>query len=291
MTASSTDAPTAYFMGRQRPIISGQRPHATRNFPSPDAALSQARPLLGATVAMKPPWSSVSNDLGPGKNWQPVAGFGTLWQTTRPRSGAPLRSVAVALGDGRLAIFSPLRGLGDETHAELAAVGRPAFLIAPNHYHNLGLTEHVARYPDATVVAAAAAIPRLARRCKLRVESETALPPALAVLVPPATRNGELWLQLQTPAHRAWIVGDGFFNLARVPRSPIGLLLRALGIAPGLRIGSSFRWLIRDRARYRQWLLETLASQPPTVLVPCHGEILDDQALPARLRRLAETRL
>jgi hypothetical protein len=240
---------------------------------------------------MEQPASSLTSDLRPGKKWQPVAGFATIWQATRFRSGVPLRSLAVALGDGRLAIFSPLRGLGDEAHADLAAMGRPAFLIAPNHYHNLGLAEHVARYPDITVVAAATAIPRLARLCKLRVTDETALPPTLSVLVPPATRNGELWLQLQTPADRAWIVGDGFFNLRRVPRSPMGLLLRALGVAPGLRIGSSFRWLIRDRPRYRRWLLEALASHLPTVLVPCHGEIVRDQALPARLQRLAETRL
>ncbi len=210
---------------------------------------------------------------------------------TRHRSGAPLRSVAVALGDGRLAIYSPLRGLGDQAHAELAALGRPAFLIAPNHFHNQGLAEHAARHPGVVVVAAAAAIPRLTRRCRMPVEDTTALPPPLSVLVPPATRNGELWLQVETPRARAWIVGDGFFNLARVPRSPIGLLIWALGIAPGLRIGSSFRWLIRDRAHYRRWLLDTLATHPPTTLVPCHGEILHDPALPDRLRRLTTSRL
>ena len=40
-----------------------------------------------------------------------------------------------------------------------------------------------------------------------------------------------------------------------MPRTVMGLHLRALGISPGLRIGSSFRWLIRDRPTYRQWLL------------------------------------
>jgi hypothetical protein len=70
----------------------------------------------------------------------------------------------------------------------------------------------------------------------------------------------------------------------------MGLLLVILGSSPGLRIGSGFRWLLRDRAAYRAWLLQLLASQPPTVLVPCHGEILCDPGLPARLRHLVEKR-
>jgi hypothetical protein len=71
----------------------------------------------------------------------------------------------------------------------------------------------------------------------------------------------------------------------------MGLLLSALGIAPGLRIGATFMWMLRKRAAYRSWLIGAIAKDAPTMLVPCHGTVLRDPALPDRLRRLAETRL
>ena len=105
-----------------------------------------------------------------------------------------------------------------------------------------------------------------------------------------ATRAGELWLSFDLPAGRAWTVGDAFFNIARTPPTPIGFLLWLLGISPGLRIGASYRWLVRDRAAYRRWLLDTIAAQRPTTLIPCHGDIVTDPQLPDRLQRLVERR-
>ncbi len=230
-----------------------------------------------------------------GGTWRPVLGADSVWRAESVVSGVPLRSVAVRLRDGQLAVYSPIRGLPRAAHAQLAALGRPALLVAPNHFHNLGLPEYASAHAGAAIVSSATAAPRLRRRCGHPVGDESALrarlPADAAVLVPPATRAGEMWLSLLTPAGRAWVVGDGFFNIARTPRTPMGLLLSALGISPGLRIGSSYRWLIRDRAAYRTWLLDQLSREAPTVLIPCHGEILSDSALPARLRQLVESRL
>jgi hypothetical protein len=227
--------------------------------------------------------------------WRAIAGLDGIWQAVAIVEGAPLRSVALRLADGRLAVYSPIRGLGREAHRELAAIGDPAIVIAPNHYHNLGLKEYAAAYPGVTVVASAVAAPRLRRRCGLEVSDETglrsALPGHISVMVPPETKNGELWISAEGSGGRAWVVGDAFFNLARTPRSLVGLLLRILGISPGLRIGSSFRWLLKDRAAYRRWLADALGDQRPTMLIPCHGDILAEPALTERLVRLVEERL
>jgi hypothetical protein len=229
------------------------------------------------------------------RKWLPLDGSGTIWQATAHRQGVPLRSVALRLPGGGLAVYSPLRGLGAEAHAELRRIGRPELLVAPNHYHHLGLPEYAAAYPEAAIVSSSAASARLRRKSGRPVGDEAplraALPAGASILLAPGARAGELWLSTDTARGRAWIVGDGFFNIARTPRDLMGLLLVALGISPGLRIGTSYRWLLRDRVAYRAWLLELLDRQPPTVLVPCHGEILFDPALPARLRQLAETRL
>jgi len=52
----------------------------------------------------------------------------------------------------------------------------------------------------------------------------------------------------------------------------------------------SFSFGRRDRAAYRRWLLDTIAAQRPTTLIPCHGDILTDPQLPDRLQRLVERR-
>jgi hypothetical protein len=225
--------------------------------------------------------------------WQPIDGLGDFWQSEVRRQGVPLRSVAFRLADGRLAVWSPIKGLGRAAHEELAGLGRPDLLVAPNHFHNLGLREYAAAYPQATVVASAAAAPRVKSKCGREVREEArlrqALPLHVSLLIPPGTKCGEMWLSVRGAKQRAWIVGDGFHNIARTPFSPIGLLLKALAVSPGLRIGGAFRWLIRDRAAYQEWLVNKLHSERPTMLIPCHGQAISDPALPERLQRLAET--
>ena len=228
------------------------------------------------------------------RTWLPVPALDGVWRAERVVNGVPLRSLAIRLADGRLAIHSPIRGLGRAAQRELAEIGTPAFLIAPNHFHNRGLRQHVAAHPDVTIVASPTAAPRVARLCGHPVRDpallRAALPPHASLIVPPGTRAGELWLSFESTTGRAWTVGDAFFNIARTPRTPMGLLLWLLGISAGLRVGASFRWLVCDRPGYRRWLLEEIAAQRPTMLLPCHGDILADAELPDRLRRLVERR-
>jgi hypothetical protein len=227
--------------------------------------------------------------------WQSIPALGDVWQATAMREGVPLRSVALRLADGTLAVYSPIRRLPDGAHAALTALGRPALLVAPNHFHNMGLREYGAAYPDAAVVASARAAPRIAKKSGREVADparlRAALPSHADLLIPPATRAGELWLSIHGPGARAWVVGDALFNIARTPLSVMGLILKAMSISPGLRIGSSFRWLLADRAAYREWLLARLADERPTMLIPCHGDIIADAALPERLREVVEKRL
>jgi hypothetical protein len=225
--------------------------------------------------------------------WQPIDGLQDFWQAERKVRGIPLRAVAFRLADGRLALWSPIKGLGPEAHQELAGLGRPDLLVAPNHFHNSGLREYALAYPEATVVASAAAARRVKAKSGREVRDESrlrqALPLHVSLLVPPAIKSGEIWLSVRGAKQRAWMVGDAFFNIARTGLSPMGLLLRAVGIRPGLNIGGPFRSLLRDRAGYQEWLLGKLQTERPTMLIPCHGEVLSDVALPERLQRLAET--
>jgi glyoxylase-like metal-dependent hydrolase (beta-lactamase superfamily II) len=87
-------------------------------------------------------------------------------------------------------------------------------------------------------------------------------------------------------------VCDAFFNVPGPLSGPTGLMLRATGTATGLRIGNSFRWLaIGDGGAYRAWLEAELAERPPTVLVPAHGDVIEDDDLGERLLQLVRRRL
>jgi len=98
------------------------------------------------------------------RRWERVLPGTPLWSIERKDArGFSLRSVAVELHDGGLAVVSPIRTLETDAVAQLAELGPVRFLVAPNHYHHLGLAAWRERFPDARVVCAPAAHPRLVR--------------------------------------------------------------------------------------------------------------------------------
>lgn len=229
--------------------------------------------------------------------WERVLPDTPLWSIERKDArGFSLRSVAVELRDGGLAVVSPIRDLDRDAHAALAALGPVRFLVAPNHFHHLGLAAWRERHAEARVVCSPGARPRLYRKAHLEPDPlealSVALPPAVHVLVPPGLKNGELWLRLRTPDWCVWVVSDAFFNIPVRPRGALGLFCRLTGTAPGLRIGGTFLTLaVGDRQAYRAWLQRRLDEDRPLALVPGHGDILIADDLATRLAALATGRL
>lgn len=224
--------------------------------------------------------------------WKPAEHIDHVWFGERADPyGVPLRASAVALNGGDLAILSPVLGFASRPFPSGRA---PSALVAPNHFHNLGLREQLKSTPTVRLCASPTAVPRLEKRIKKPFADvgtlQDELPKGFSFLVPPGTRAGEAWLSAPGARGRAWMVGDAFFNIRRTPRSLMGLLLKVLGICPGLLVGTSFRWLVRDRPGYRAWLLEKIASERPTTLVPCHGDVLFDEHLAERLDELVRRR-
>ena len=209
-------------------------------------------------------------------------------------SGWCWRGLAVRLEGGEVALVSPVRGTLERSRASLEALGRPTFALAPNHYHFMGIAE--ARTPELTCVASAAARPRLTAKCGHAFEPLEALrerlPPGVTLLEPPGLASGEVWLRAETERGVAWAVCDAFFNVNNALSGMMGLVLRATSTAPGLRIGKTFDWLVlRDKRAYRRWLEERIAEAAPRILIPSHGDVVIDDALPERLRELVARRL
>ena len=88
------------------------------------------------------------------------------------------------------------------------------------------------------------------------------------------------------------MVSDAFFHVPGLRPGGAALALRLAGVAPGLRIGTTFKVMgVARRADYRAWLLARLAADRPRVLVPGHGEILAGDDSADGLETLAHRRL
>lgn len=212
-------------------------------------------------------------------------------------SGFSLASYVLRLPSGGTLLHAPI-WLGDAAADEVANLGTPEILFAPNHYHHLSLAKWRARFPKARIVASEGARPRLSKQKKIvaagltiepleSVASE--LPRDVRFLVCPGTKTGETFLSIPFRARepgqtgegagvsaRALLVCDAFFHVTRPTTGLMGFILRATDTAPGLTIGKTFMWLaLKDRAAYGTWLRRVLAEEAPTKLFFSHGAPYD----------------
>lgn len=213
-----------------------------------------------------------------------------LWAVTGtlPRGGMDRRMAVIRLSDGRL-VFHNAIPLAERERAELAAWGRPAFLVVPNGLHRLDVHAFRARHPGLRVVCPDAV--RAAVEAKVQVDGGLDLlpaDPAIAAVPLEGVRRGEAVLLVRSAdgARATLVFGDAVMNLPHRP-GPEGLLLRLLGSSGGPRVTRIARWLVVADRRALAAHLERLAATPGLVrLLPSHGEDVRADA-PAVLRAVA----
>lgn len=227
-------------------------------------------------------WSAVDRDAGLFA-LEKVATSGWCW-----------RALALRLDADELLVVSPIRGTSER--ASLDAIGKPRFVLAPNHFHYFGIAELRERDASLECVATRTASARLARKCGHAFAPLEALrerlPAGVELLEPLGLKNGEAWLRVSSSSGVTWAVCDAFFNVSRPVTGAMGLALRATATVPGLRIGNTWRWLATgDRRAYRRWLEERIEADRPRRLIMGHGDIVEDDGLSDRLLELARARL
>jgi hypothetical protein len=199
--------------------------------------------------------------------------------------------LAFRLEDQSLAVYSPVGSADDAAIAQLRQLGQVSALIAPNHFHNLGLEPFLRHFPEARVYATATATPRLGKVTGLTVhdisELTVRLPDGLEFFAPEGLKTGELWALVRNARPGPMlVVSDSFFNM--LPKSGLfGLILKVAGTAPGLRISRVFRLIaLAQRDRYRASMARCLNELRPQVLVPSHGAIFTHPQLAQELLAL-----
>lgn len=222
--------------------------------------------------------------------WRALDDDGDLLAATYGRAG--VRTTAFRHPVGGWLVYSP----GAMSHEALdefvdkSQGGDVRWLVAPNHFHNLGLARWSERFPRAAVLADPVAHPRLRKRCPTVAcfGDATLLPahPSCRVLRVPGAKQGETWLSLEASVGRTWLVCDAVLNVVDLPPWPERLFSLMLG--RGLRLNPLFwRLFVPDRAGARAWLDGEVGRQRPTMLVPCHGEVIRGDDLARQLAKLA----
>lgn len=142
--------------------------------------------------------------------FEPVPDMPGLFTATKNN----LRCTAIVLQTGQVCLFSPVSGLSAAAEESLAEIGEVAFLLAPNGYHNGGLVEYAAAYPEATLVAPTVVHERLHARTGLTFEGletlRAALPKNIHMENPDGLKTGETWLIAQSGGRCLWHVVDAF---------------------------------------------------------------------------------
>jgi len=202
------------------------------------------------------------------------------------------RMVVIGIGGGRLLVVSP--GLSKGLFDEVGRWGTPAFLLAPNHFHNAGIATWKARWPEARAVAHPRAIRRLEKQVpRVAFEElsalETELPKDVRLFAPPMAKQGETMVSLRTSAGTAWFVTDAIVNEERLPGGLTGLVVKAVGFRTRLMTNPLFkRIFLRNKAAYKAWVRAELERDHPQLFVPAHGAVLRGATVESRLRAVTD---
>jgi hypothetical protein len=196
-------------------------------------------------------------------------------------SFGPGEAFSLAIGgEGGLIVVSPPANPSERTFTELEARGKVKALVAPNAFHTMGIAPFKARFPDAQVFAAAQSIARVEKKSQVGgikpvADSRDVTGPNVDLLDIPHFKTGEVLVRARSGSEVAWYVTDVIMNMPVAPGGPIGLLFKWTGSAPGLRLNGLAPWfMMKDKMGVRRWLREEAEKQPPTLLIPAHGDVV-----------------
>jgi hypothetical protein len=184
--------------------------------------------------------------------------------------------------DGGLAIISPPCNSPEGSFAQIEKIGPVRAIVAPNAFHNLGLASWKERFPDAALFAPAQSIPRVEK--KSGVAGVKPLADAkkgdLELVDMPHYKTGEVLVRFNEKKEHVWYLTDVVMNMAELPNSfPFKYIFKWTGSAPGLRPnGIASRFMMKDRHAVYRWMRSEVEKKSPTVLIPCHGRAVEENA-------------
>lgn len=217
--------------------------------------------------------------MKPIEGWNPIDDDAhVLWREYAFTRSAYATTLVFRGADG-LVVVSPGTGVSARELDALREHGEVRALVANNTFHHLGQPAWRAHFPEAVSYApdgALAALRKKAPAIPFRPLSELAVPAHVRCDPPAGLKTGEALLSVRTRRGAVWFTGDLLTNIQRMPGPPVHWLFTWTDSAPGLRLFRPGVWLFaRDKKALRAWLLERVATDPPSVIVPAHGPAFD----------------
>lgn len=210
---------------------------------------------------------------------------------------AKANAMAVGLPGQQLLIMSPPAGVSVEELRELNAVGKVVALLETNGAHHLGLGASREAFPQAVTYAAKRAAERIRKKGKDYGELAPleSLAPLLgdkvAVLAVEGDKIGDALVRVRTEKGIVLYTGDYIANIRELPKNFLfRLAFKLTDSGPGLKVfGLFFKFFVKDRAAARDFLIRELESNPPAILAPAHGDVVERSDLGATLVSMLRT--
>lgn len=232
-----------------------------------------------------------------GGNWQ-VIDESTCVLSREYRTGPYLASTFVfGLGEGKLCICSPPVADDLSIYDSLDKHGKVTAIVAPNSLHHAGVGQCAARYPDAVVYSPEDAAKRI-RKKGVGIPTTIApldglvamLPDSVELLVPPHLKMSETFARVKTPSGYVWYMADILGNMAALPSNPIFKFFYWITKSgPGFAVNRFVSmFFVKDKKRFRDWLLQEIETFPPSTIVVGHGKPVEGTGIASQLRAMVE---
>jgi Domain of unknown function (DUF4336) len=185
------------------------------------------------------------------------------------------RMTVVRLSTGGVWIHSPCACRPELAH-ELRALGSPLLFVAPSRFHDLYWSDWFEAFPDASFFAAPGVRqdhPDWPFQHTLAESANFPWEPDIGgyFIDGMPSLNEFVFVHRVT---RTLIVADLLFNIARAGQNFLGaLFLKLNGIHDRVGVSRIFRSLIRDRAAFRESIVELLTEEFDRIIVG-HGGIV-----------------
>lgn len=182
--------------------------------------------------------------------------------------------------EGGTVLVSPPCNVAEAVFAELEARGPIRALVAPNAYHSMGLVPWKARHPDVPIFAPVQSIARLEKTTKLSgirpiAEATGLLGDQVELVDMPHYKTGEALVRWRASGGWAWFLTDVAFAAPELPKGPFGWVMKWTNSGPGFRRNAIASWfMIKDKQALYGWIQEQAEKTPPSLVVPCHGELV-----------------
>jgi len=214
-----------------------------------------------------------------------------LWVGEYTNGSNVIHTSVVDMGDGSLMAISPGTGMSDADFDELDALGPVKALVSPGAFHHLGMPSWKARYPDAPLFGPQSSIAHIKKQQPglEAVQGFDALRPLLSdefdLGEVDACRHPDIFLALTRDGQTSWFTNELLTNNADWPSSFVfRWVFKLTGNAPGLQANTLTAMFIGAKKPLVKAFYEAkVKSCPPTRLMPCHGDVLEDDTLGERI--------